>query len=105
MISQDIKWIQVENTTRCNAWCPACARNINGFGLKSNLVIEDLDDEIFEKNLQLFPNLEVIQFCGTHGDFAAAKNVDSHVAIAKKYAKKIQIHTHGGIRDNKWWQE
>jgi sulfatase maturation enzyme AslB (radical SAM superfamily) len=55
--------------------------------------------------LQLFPNLEVVQFCGTYGDFAAAGNVDKHIDLAKKYAKKIQIHTHGGIRNEQWWQE
>jgi sulfatase maturation enzyme AslB (radical SAM superfamily) len=104
MTPQDIKWLQVENTTKCNAWCPACARS-NGFELKENLVIEDLDSNVFEKILCLFPNLEVVQFCGTHGDFAAAKNVGKHVDLAVKYSKKIQIHTHGGIRNEKWWQE
>jgi sulfatase maturation enzyme AslB (radical SAM superfamily) len=100
-----IKWLQVENTTKCNAWCPACGRNVNGFGLNPNLVVEDLDSDRFKQVLQLFPNLETIQFCGTYGDFAAAKNVLEHVALAKKYSRKIQIHTHGGIRDEKWWRE
>ena len=104
MTLEDIKWLQVENTTKCNAWCPACARNIDGFELNPNFVVEDLDSKLFENTLQSFPNLEVIQFCGTYGDFAAAKNVNEHIDIAKKYAKKIQIHTHGGIRDVKWWQ-
>ena len=39
---ENIKWLQVENTTKCNAWCPGCSRNNNGYGL-SNFVIEDLD--------------------------------------------------------------
>ena len=105
MIVEDIKWIQVENTTKCNAWCPACARNNSGFGLNPNFIVEDLDAELFEQHLKLFPNLEVIQFCGTYGDFAAASNVDKHIDIAKRYAKKIQIHTHGGIRNEDWWQK
>lgn len=105
MTPNDIKWLQVENTTRCNAWCPACGRNNDGFGLYDKFIVEDLDSRSFEAVLQLFPNLEVIQFCGTYGDFAAAKNVDEHVGIAKKYAKKIQIHTHGGIRNTHWWKD
>ena len=105
MILKDIKWIQVENTTKCNAWCPGCDRNINGFGLSPDFVVEDLDSTVFEETLQSLPGLEVIQFCGSYGDFAAAKNVNEHVAIAKKHARKIQIHTHGGIRNEKWWQE
>jgi hypothetical protein len=105
MIHNDIKWLQVENTTKCNAWCPACARNNNGFGLSNIFTLQDLDPVIFENTIKLFPNLETIQFCGTYGDFAAAKNVNEHVDIAIKYAKKIQIHTHGGIRDQQWWQD
>jgi hypothetical protein len=105
MIPDNIKWLQVENTTKCNAWCPACARNNDGFGLFDKFIVQDLDSKSFETTLQLFPNLEVIQFCGTFGDFAAAKNVDEHISIAKKYAKKIQIHTHGGIRDTHWWEK
>jgi sulfatase maturation enzyme AslB (radical SAM superfamily) len=105
MQAEQIKWLQVENTTRCNAWCPACARNKNGFELIDGLVLEDLDASRFEQILCMFPNLEAVQFCGTYGDFAAAKNVIEHTELAKKYSKKIQIHTHGGIRDREWWRE
>ena len=101
----DIEWLQVENTTKCNAWCPACARNNNGHGLKSTLVIEDLNTDRFREVLGMFPNLKVVQFCGTYGDFAAAKNVIEHVELAKKYSRKLQIHTHGGIRNEEWWAE
>ena len=61
---ENIKWLQVENTTKCNAWCPGCSRNNNGYGL-SNFVIEDLDTNRFQEVLEEYPNLEVIQFCGT----------------------------------------
>ena len=99
---ENIKWLQVENTTKCNAWCPGCSRNNNGYGL-SNFVIEDLDTNRFQEVLEEYPNLEVIQFCGTYGDTIAASNVLEQITLAKNYAKKIQIHTHGGIRNTKWW--
>jgi sulfatase maturation enzyme AslB (radical SAM superfamily) len=105
MNPESIQWLQVENTTKCNAWCPGCARNVNGYGLKPNLVVEDLDIARFQEILESFPNLKVVQFCGTFGDFAAAKNALKHVKLAKKYSRKIQIHTHGGIRDKQWWAE
>jgi sulfatase maturation enzyme AslB (radical SAM superfamily) len=105
MNANDIQWLQVENTTRCNAWCPACGRNNNGYKLTPTLVVEDLGAERFQEVLSLFPNLKVVQFCGTYGDFAAAKNVIEHVELAKKYSRKLQIHTHGGIRNTKWWAE
>lgn len=105
MLNTEIKWLQVENTTKCNAWCPGCGRNKDGFELIDSLVLADLDTSRFEEILLLFPNLDTIQFCGTYGDFAAASNVLEHVELAKKYAKKIQIHTHGGIRNPNWWEE
>jgi sulfatase maturation enzyme AslB (radical SAM superfamily) len=105
MKPEDIKWLQVENTTKCNAWCPACGRNVNGYGLHPELVVEDLDTNKFEEVLKLFPNLQAVQFCGTYGDAIAAKNVIEHIKLAKQYSRKIQIHTHGGIRNEQWWTE
>ena len=105
MGNTDIKWLQVENTTKCNAWCPACARNNNGYGLSPGLVIEDLSTTRFQQVLEQFPSLEVVQFCGTYGDTMAASNVLEHIELAVCHAKKIQIHTHGGIRATNWWQQ
>lgn len=97
-------WLQVENTTKCNLWCPACRRNNNGFGLVDGLVVEDLSSDRFRDVLQQLPSLEVIQFCGTYGEFAAAGNVDQHLDLALEYSKKIQIHTHGSLRNTAWWE-
>jgi sulfatase maturation enzyme AslB (radical SAM superfamily) len=105
MNPSDIKWLQVENTTKCNAWCPGCARNNNGYKLNDKLVIEDLNLDRFKEVLEMFPNLHTIQFCGTYGDVAASTTVWQHIEMAKLYAKKLQIHTHGGIRNEKWWQK
>lgn len=99
----DTTWLQVENTTKCNAWCPACARNQSGYGLNPSLVIEDLPTARFEEVLKKLPNLNTIQFSGTYGDTMAAANVLEHIDLAIKYADKIQIHTHGGIRSAQWW--
>jgi sulfatase maturation enzyme AslB (radical SAM superfamily) len=105
MILSEATWLQVENSTKCNAWCPACGRNQNGYGLNPALVVEDLSTERFEEVLKKLPNLETIQFSGTYGDTMAAANVLEHIALAIKYAGKIQIHTHGGIRSTQWWTE
>lgn len=103
MILSDTTWLQVENTTKCNAWCPGCGRNQNGFGLNPNIQIEDLDSVRFQEVLAKLPKLDTVQFSGTYGDFAAATNVDQHLELALSYANKIQIHTHGGIRSPDWW--
>jgi len=85
MIRSDVKWLQVENTTRCNLWCPACARNIDGYKLNQSLVIEDLSLERFEEVLTQFDNLETVQFCGTFGDVMASTMAWDHIALAKQY--------------------
>jgi sulfatase maturation enzyme AslB (radical SAM superfamily) len=105
MNPETVQWLQVENTTKCNAWCPGCGRNKSGFGLADNLIIQDLDLTRFRQVLELFPNLETIQFCATYGDAIAAHNIIDHVQLAKQHAKKIHIHTHGGIRNPKWWAQ
>ena len=105
MILSDATWLQVENTTKCNAWCPGCGRNQNGYGLAPGLTVEDLLTSRFEEVLKQLPKLETIQFCGTFGDTMAAANVDEHIDLALRYASKIQIHTHGGIRSSAWWKE
>jgi len=45
----DIKWIHVEASSKCNAWCPACPRNVQGFGLVPGLIEEDLLPDRFEE--------------------------------------------------------
>lgn len=105
MILSDAVWLQVENTTKCNAWCPGCGRNQGGYGLNPNLVVEDLPTNRFEEVLKKLPKLQTIQFSGTYGDFAAAANVNEHVDLAIRYSNKIQIHTHGGIRSTSWWED
>jgi MoaA/NifB/PqqE/SkfB family radical SAM enzyme len=102
---EDIKWLQVENTTRCNAWCPGCARNQGGYGLISDLEILDLDLHRFDEILQMLPSLETVQFCGTYGDTMATKLVIRHIELAMRYSKKLQIHTHGGFYNTTWWAE
>lgn len=105
MLASDVKLLQVENTTQCNAWCPGCPRNQDGYGLAPDLIVEDLNIKRFAEVLKQFPSLETIQFCGTYGDTMAAQNVLEHVTLAKAHCKKLQIHTHGGIRSQRWWSE
>ena len=62
-----VKWLQVEATTKCNAWCPGCARSHGGFGLQEYVVLQDLDTVRYSEILGLFPNIEYIDFCGTYG--------------------------------------
>lgn len=105
MQASDVKWLQVENTSKCNAWCPSCGRNQNGYGLNPALVIEDLDIKRFEQVIDSFPNLEAIQFCGKFGDPAAASDPMQHFELAVSKVKNVAIHTNGSLRSPAWWAE
>jgi len=105
MTLNDVKWLHVEPTSKCNAWCPQCPRNNNGFGLSDFITEQDLDTKIFEDTLQQLKNLYAIQLCGNFGDPIAASKINQFIDIAKKYVKKIQIHTNGSLRSVKWWSD
>ena len=105
MSPEDIVWLHVEISSKCNAWCPACPRSNNGYGLASHIIEEDLSLSVFERTIKSLPNIKVIQMCGSHGDPIAAHNMFEYINIAKQYCSKIQIHTNGSLRSTAWWQE
>jgi hypothetical protein len=42
-----ITWLHAEITNLCNAHCPACARNNNGYGLKEGLKLDSVNPSQF----------------------------------------------------------
>lgn len=102
---KSIKFLQVEATTKCNAWCPGCQRNINGFELNPKLIIKDLNEDHFQEVLVQLPSLEMIDFCGTYGDAAAAQNILELISIAKKHCKKILLRSNASLRSQSWWSD
>jgi hypothetical protein len=103
MSPSDITWAHVEASSKCNAWCPACPRNNNGFGLAPGVVEQDLLPSRFEEIVSTLPNLYAVQLCGNFGDPIASAYINDLVDISKKYVKKIQIHTNGSLRNTDWW--
>ena len=100
-----VKWVHVEPSSKCNAWCPACSRNNQGYGLAPGVVEQDLDPAVFENIISQLPNLYGIQLCGNLGDPVASGYFNKIIDISEKYAKKIHIHTNGGLRNVNWWKK
>jgi MoaA/NifB/PqqE/SkfB family radical SAM enzyme len=101
----DIKWLHVEASTRCNAWCPACSRNQNGKDLAVNLIEQDLSTARFREILEECQQLDGIQFCGNLGDPVIAHNFLDLLDLCAGKTQKIQIHTNGSLRNTQWWQD
>jgi MoaA/NifB/PqqE/SkfB family radical SAM enzyme len=99
----DVKWIQIETSSKCNASCPMCARNNNGIGIVDWLVEEDISTDRVQTVVDQLPNLEMIQFCGTLGEPVIAHNFLELIAIAKQKGTRIWINTNGSLRTAQWW--
>jgi MoaA/NifB/PqqE/SkfB family radical SAM enzyme len=95
-------WLHVEVSSRCNAWCPSCSRNKNGFGL-TGFVVEDLDPAILQQTIEKF-NITQVQMCGNLGDPCAAKNIDKQLEVVRD-VDRLQIHTNGSLRKPSWWAD
>ena len=98
----DVRWIHIELSTRCNAWCSSCSRNKNGYGL-SDFKLQDLSVERLKQVLNKLPNLKTVQLCGTLGDPCASKLIDEQLKIVREHDLEVQLHTNGSLRSKEWW--
>ena len=101
-----IEEIHVEVTNLCNAACPMCARNRNGYGLTDNPGWGHWHsgDEhlVFSKELT---NLKTVSFCGTHGDPLAHPFLPDVVKLCKERGLQVVIFTNGSLRSSSWWNK
>jgi len=98
---QNIKILQAEITSDCNAACPQCPRNVYGGQTVPNLpvnrwTVNDLP-KMFRSSF--VANLDLVYFCGTYGDPLMNPQV---LQIADWFKQrnpsaKIGIHTNGGV--------
>ena len=104
----DIKTIDIELTSRCQARCPMCARNYHG-GIKNPKITKSDIDLDFFKNIipvGLLKQLENITSCGNFGDpILNNELIDISRYIKNNSNVRFEIHTNGGVRDAQWWTE
>jgi hypothetical protein len=105
LLPSNVRWLHVEASSRCNAWCPACPRNQNGQGMRPGLIEQDLLVERYKQVLSELPVLDGIQFCGNYGDPVIAQHFLDLVAASVGRTSKIQIHTNGSLRNTAWWHQ
>lgn len=105
MLLKDVQFLHVELSSECNAWCPGCPRNDNGYTLKDFLTPQNLDISKLKEAMEKLPNLQTVQFCGRYGDPAMHPELRDIVEWSMPRVKQILIHTNGSIRSTKFWSE
>lgn len=103
---KDITELHIELSSRCQASCPQCIRNIDG-GITNPLITEtDIDLQSYIKIVgPILPQLKHIIYCGNVGD--PLMNKDFHKIV--EYTRDtnpdiyVDIHTNGSLRNTEYW--
>jgi MoaA/NifB/PqqE/SkfB family radical SAM enzyme len=105
----ELKMVHLEISNNCQASCPMCARNINGGPVNPLLMPSDwsLDDFKTIMNPEVLNQIYGFYFCGNYGDPILNNELINMCKYATEVAPNCQniIHTNGGARNTKWWQE
>lgn len=98
--------IEIEITSKCNARCPGCSRNVNGI-TNPQLQVQDLSSENFIKYVPKEAlKGKKIEFCGVFGDPVMHKDfitIVEHCRLSEPYS--ISIDTNGGSQPTSWWEK
>jgi len=106
---KQVKTIHLEITSRCQASCPMCLRNIQG-GLENPwLEIGEITLEDFKEWLpvEFIRQLDRLYMCGNTGDPIVAKDTLEIFKYLRKINPTIQLsmNTNGSAKSLSWWKE
>jgi MoaA/NifB/PqqE/SkfB family radical SAM enzyme len=100
--------IQLEITSKCQASCPMCLRNIHGGIDNPSLKVTDWTLEQFKHilNDQVLAQLKCINFCGDFGDPIINPNLISMCQYITEKNPNILVYisTNGSAHNIPWWQ-
>jgi MoaA/NifB/PqqE/SkfB family radical SAM enzyme len=106
----ELKQIHVELTNACNAACPMCTRfHINSPLIRPDLIIEQITIDKFKQYFppEVIKKLEIVLFCGVHGDPGMAKDlyeICEYIAETNP-ATAVRLNTNGGMRKPEFWSK
>lgn len=105
----DIRNIHLEITSRCQASCPMCARNLQGGPVNPYITETEIT---LEKFVEWFPvdfvkQLTGLLMCGNLGDPIVAKDTLEILKYLRSNnaTMKLSMNTNGSARSTTWWQE
>ncbi len=107
--AEEIRSVHLELTTRCNAACPQCSRNIRGGETNPRLPLVHLSLAEVQTLLpeDFLRQLSRVSLCGNYGDPSAAPEAAEIVAYLRNTAPAVQLDfaTNGGARDVGFWEK
>ena len=115
----EIDKIMLDYTSKCNALCLRCARNIDGKYLNKVMPIADMPWDTFEKFMTpVIDTVNMIEYCGNYGDaplhpdliksidwITNKQNIKKRIKNNRLRLAEIEVATNGGINDPGWWAE
>ncbi len=103
----EIRKLHLEVTTRCNARCPQCPRNLHGGAV--NPTLPNAEMRIVDIP-QLFPDnfiqqLELTQISGSYGDAMVARDTAAILEYFRMRNRSLELifYTNASGRDRAWW--
>lgn len=104
----DVRLVHLELTTKCNAHCPQCPRNLQGSGINPLLPLAELRLDqcarIFEP--AFVAQLQELYVCGDYGDAIVARDTLEVFEYLRAHNSRmrLKLHTNGSGRDATWWR-
>jgi len=102
----DIRHVHLEISTRCNAACPGCPRNLCGVDVIDDFPLHDMTLAEAERIFipQFVKQLNKIHINGNLGDFITARDGLAIVQYFRQHNKQlvIDISTNAGVRSDMW---
>jgi MoaA/NifB/PqqE/SkfB family radical SAM enzyme len=102
----DIRQVQIELTTRCNARCPMCMRNYRGLDYNSGYPVTELTLNNIKQILStefLTQLTRGVLFNGNLGDFGMAKEAQEIVHWLVNQNVPVYINSNASMRTSDWW--
>ena len=103
----DVRQMHIELSSKCNASCPGCPRNVSGGYTLPWLDTNEWTLQQFQDTFdqEFLGKLKRVLMCGNFGDPGTCVDLFEIVKYIKEsnWNCEVRIHTNGGMRSPKFW--